>query len=491
MAVTRAGARPRPLGALEGWVPPSQQRPTTGPPGRILLLLGLVGVAGVMLALAGEIGAATSETWAAIIVAAILLAISVPIAAGAARRDNDPLLAWILIGSAAAKLFGGFARYSLSYTLNYSNGRTDANGYYNTGLTLADEGFELGGRIVGTRFIELLSGVIYTVIPPSRMAGFFVFAFLSWIGLFFFTRAFRIAFPNGNFRRYDALVLFLPSMLFWPSSIGKEAWMTLTIGITAYGAARLLAQRHGGYPILALGLWGTAMVRPHITLILALSVLVAYPVRRSAKKSTTAPITKTVGFGVMILLALVVASQAQAFFHADSLEPEAFSDALVEAQDRSSTGGSEFAAQPVRSIRDIPGAFIDVPFRPFPWEASDWMQLMAALEGLVLIVLFIRAAPRLLHLPREMLRRPYLMFAVVYSAGFAIAFSTISNFGILVRQRVQLIPLFLILIIPLGERVKSHADDGDPEPATPTGASPSSPRPTPARRTRAKPTPVG
>jgi hypothetical protein len=414
----------------------------------VLLVIGLVAVAGVMLGIAGEVGAATNETWAAIIVGAVLLAISVPIAAGAARRDDDPLLTWILVGSAAVKLLGGLARYSLAYTLNYSDGRTDANGYYNAGIAFADQGFDLSGRIIGTQFINIVSGVVYLVIPPSRLAGFFVFAFMGWIGLYFFTRAFRIAFPDGARRRYDALVLFLPSMLFWPSSIGKEAWMTMTIGIAAYGAARLLARRRGAFLILGLGLWGTAMVRPHVTLILVLAVVVAYPLRRSKTRTTAAPITKTVGFCVLLIAALVVASQAQRFFDVDSLEPESFSTALDEAESRSATGGSQFTAEPVRSIRDVPGAFIDVPFRPFVWEASDWLQMLAALEALVLLGMFIRAGPRLLHLPRELVRRPFLMFALVYSAGFVIAFSTIGNFGILVRQRVQLFPFLLFFAVP-------------------------------------------
>jgi hypothetical protein len=471
----------------------SPLRRVHGPPTRILLGVSLVAVAGMMLAVAGEVGAAASETWAAIIVAALLVAFSVPIAAGAARRDADPKLTWILIGSVAAKLLGAFFRYSLAYTIHYSDGRTDANRYFSIGIALADQGFEFGDRvgvgvgdaahqgIVGTHFIDLLTGAMYVVLPPSRLAGFFVFAFLSWIGLFFFTRAFRIAFPDGAHRRYDLLVLFLPSMLFWPSSIGKEAWMTMTIGLAAYGAARLLARRRGGYLVLGLGLWGTAMVRPHVTLILALAAVVAYPIRRSTKRSTAAPITKTVGFAVLVVAALVVASQAQAFFDVDSLEPESVTEVLNSAEERSATGGSEFSAEPVQSIRDLPEAFIAVPFRPFPWEATDWLQMLAAVEGLVLLGLFIRNAPRLLRIPRDMLRRPYITFAVVYSLGFVVAFSTIGNFGILVRQRVQLFPFLLVLVVPIGELVKRRWPEPEITPLPPARQSPSA---IPARTVR-------
>jgi hypothetical protein len=37
-------------------------------------------------------------------------------------------------------------------------------------------------------------------------------------------------------------------------------------------------------------------------------------------------------------------------------------------------------------------------------------------------------------------------FAAAYSVGFVMAFANIGNFGILVRQRTQLLPLFLVLL---------------------------------------------
>jgi hypothetical protein len=63
---------------------------------------------------------------------------------------------------------------------------------------------------------------------------------------------------------------------------------------------------------------------------------------------------------------------------------------------------------------------------------------------------------------------PYAAFAFFYSAGFIIAFSSVANFGILVRQRVQLLPLYLVLLsIPLPSVVESrgsHRAVADPAP---------------------------
>ena len=41
---------------------------------------------------------------------------------------------------------------------------------------------------------------------------------------------------------------------------------------------------------------------------------------------------------------------------------------------------------------------------------------------------------------------PYVMFSLIYTLVFVYAFSAIGNFGILVRQRVQVYPVFFVLL---------------------------------------------
>jgi hypothetical protein len=65
---------------------------------------------------------------------------------------------------------------------------------------------------------------------------------------------------------------------------------------------------------------------------------------------------------------------------------------------------------------------------------------------MMLLVLTLAAWPRLSGLPTLLRRNPWLVFAVVYTLAFVIAFSGFSNFGILARQRVLMIPFFLVLL---------------------------------------------
>jgi apolipoprotein N-acyltransferase len=72
--------------------------------------------------------------------------------------------------------------------------------------------------------------------------------------------------------------------------------------------------------------------------------------------------------------------------------------------------------------------------------------LVQSLEGLLLLVLLVRAWPRWRHLPTIMRASPYVTFCVVYAASFIWAFSGFGNFGILARQRVLMLPFFLVLL---------------------------------------------
>jgi hypothetical protein len=87
-----------------------------------------------------------------------------------------------------------------------------------------------------------------------------------------------------------------------------------------------------------------------------------------------------------------------------------------------------------------------VLFRPFPFEVRNAQALMTSLEGLSLLVLAGLSLRRLVRLPVEVFRRPYVAFAVVYTLAFIYAFSALGNFGLLARQRSQLLPALFVLL---------------------------------------------
>lgn len=113
---------------------------------------------------------------------------------------------------------------------------------------------------------------------------------------------------------------------------------------------------------------------------------------------------------------------------------------------QTTTGGSEFAPITADNPLKLPGSFVTVLFRPFPWEAGNANGVIASVEGMLLIYLMWRYRESVRSLPRQFLRYPYLTFAATYAFVFTVAFSYVGNFGILARQRTQMYPLFLVAL---------------------------------------------
>jgi hypothetical protein len=419
-----------------------------------ILVIGVALALGYLVALAWAMENLSYDVWGAMVVGPVLVAISVPILARAARADGDPMMGKILFAAFAAKMVGALLRYAVTFEVY--GGRADAGGYHGSGSRLAaafwdgtwdrvlhDEVPEL----VGTEFMRLATGMVYIVTGPTKLGGFLVFGWLSFWGLFCFYRAFRTAFPEGDHRRYTIALFFLPSLLYWPSSIGKEAWMLFTLGIVAYGAALVLTYRTHGYVVLGIGLAATALVRPHVTLLAFVAFFVAYLVRRrSWRESQLGLLGRLIGLAVIVAAGVLIVTQTAHFFHLDTIDGGSVDQVLDRTVDQSSDGGSEFATARVTSPAEYPYATLSVLFRPFPWEAGNAQALAAAIEGVVVMALFIISVPRLVRMPGFAVRTPYVMFALAYTGLFILAFSAIGNFGLLARQRTQVLPFVLVLI---------------------------------------------
>jgi hypothetical protein len=109
---------------------------------------------------------------------------------------------------------------------------------------------------------------------------------------------------------------------------------------------------------------------------------------------------------------------------------------------------------------------MSVLFRPYPWEAKNVANLLAAAESLLLAGLLVFSIGRLRFWPSSAWRRPILIYAAAYTLMFVVAFSSIGNGGILARQRVQMLPFLLLAVsVPAwrwwtGDRDGARSDGG-------------------------------
>jgi hypothetical protein len=454
---TKTPARPRDVEFDD--IPPARMPPVET---RVAVGVGsgLIGAAFTTLGLLLLFWAQMAGVMVAIFLIPIMLVASWPAFARQARREHDDRLAQLLLLALALKLLGSVVRYWVA--LHIYNGNADAVYYHETGEDLAMRfragDFNTGlASLSGTDFMTFFTGILYTITGPSIYAGFLLYSWLAFAGMFYMYRAFVIAVPDGNSRSYAMLLFFLPSMLYWPSSIGKEAWMLFTLGLVAFGVARLLTGRPWrGLLLAGIGVWLGTLVRPHVVGMAALGMVLAYVLARPPRRmGMLGPVVKLMALGVLVTLAVLLLGQTEDYLRNKGIEPQdGVSSVLQESARRTGTGGSNFQVD-VRgpSPSQFPIAVVTILFRPFLFEAHNAQAAVTALESFVLLCLTISRRRAVWQAIRHPRRRPYVAFVLVYMALFVFAFSTIANFGILARERTQLLPFFLVLlVIPSGRR---------------------------------------
>lgn len=377
----------------------------------------------------------------------VVMAIAYPLLARYASVERDFDLLGIVYLGLALRFVGSYYRFVIA---------ADAKSYYNYGVLFAesfrrlDFAVDLGRPVPGTGTVRWFSALVVVFTGPNIYLEFVVFTLIAFSGMLLFYRAFTTAFPTGDRKRYALLLFLWPSMAFWPSSIGKEALMMFGIGLGSYGAARMFAHRPLGMTALAGGLAVLALIRPHMALVVIVCVGVAYLFVRSVSGSVWLSGSKIVAIAVLLVGGAVIATQTAEFLKVDDFGQDQLDAAAQSATDRTSQGGAEFT--PIRADSSpiaFPAAVGTVLFRPLPFEAHSQEALIAAAEGVLLIAVTAASWRRLVLLPWKILREPYVAYALSMVLLFCFVFSVIANFGILTRQRTQVLPLlFVLLAIP-------------------------------------------
>lgn len=300
--------------------------------------------------------------------------------------------------------------------------------------------------VPGTGTLRLASGLVHAVSYDDLLVSFAVFTLAAFAGCLLFVQAWHVALPDDEVRRYATLLMVWPALVFWPSSLGKEAWMLFGLGLASLGVAHLLAHRAArGVPLLVVGLVWVGFVRPHVGLLVAGALAVA-ALLRSAAVQRGRLAARVLTAVVALVGGAMLADATAERFAVDRLGADQVAETLDQTAESTTTGSATFVSARVESPLDYPAAVITVLFRPFPGEAGGLDGLGSSLEAVTLAAVLGLGWRRVLHAVRRLRSDPYLLYATSFIASFCYAFAVIGNFGILVRQRTQVLPLLFLLV---------------------------------------------
>jgi uncharacterized membrane protein len=374
----------------------------------------------------------------------VILGLAIPWAIRAARREPS-VSSGFLVFALGMHLVGSMLRYLIIQSVYH--GVSDANGYVAAGSSLAPifRSFSLPPwPAIGTQSMNWLTGILFAFIGPTMLGGFVVCSTLSFIGAWFFYKAFCLAFPNGNKRLFALLIFLLPSIWYWPSSLGKDAIVMLFLGIATFGFANLFTGKViNGLLLGAAGLAGICMLRPPIAAALVLAAILGFALRPARERNPQSQ--------VIVWILVLPLLGGLAFFTIKSSETYMSGQSVIEAYetqqslDFSGGSGSNFQAPNIFSLYGPPVAILTSNFRPFPWEAGGMLPAIAGLEGLLVMALLLHRRREVFRALRSWRKNGMIVYVVGAFIGISLILSSLGNFGLLARQRTQVLPFLLML----------------------------------------------
>lgn len=369
-------------------------------------------------------------------------------------RPDEPWLPRLILLGTIVKLLAILARY-ISFAEFY-NKVGDAYVYDREGrelvafwvgerLTSPTEGMELSQSTL----IRWFTGVVYYLFGQDLLAAFFLFGLISLIGSYFWYRALVDSVPYVDKRLFLMFMLFAPSIVFWPASLGKEALMQVGVGAMAWATSLALTGRFArALPLAVGGGWLLYLIRPHLLALVTVAAAVPYFVGRVRHSGATSIARRPLGMVIIGLMVVFTVTAGTRFVGLTDLSLDSVEEQLDAQTASTSYGGSTYdhRGNSLTNPLYLPTGFVTVLFRPFLWEASNSFQLAAALESAALLWLTVHRRASILLALRRCRREPFLLYCIMLLVFYSATFSSLANFGLLTRQRSLVLPALYALI---------------------------------------------
>ena len=316
----------------------------------------------------------------------------------------------------------------------------DAIGYWRVPKAYTVETFKEGlfnGE--GTMFMYAFNYLFSNLLNMSYFSNTLLFSLFGFMGLtFFYLVAVQTVPYNKIISGYVLfpLIFFLPNLHFWSSGVGKDTTLFLCIGMFTYGLMKPFQR----IPLLVLAGLLSMAIRPHITLFLMVGFGLAY-----VFGGKVSPAQRIIFSAAMIAVGLAILPSVMEFAKIEEASAEGF--------DKFATGKAAVLS------RSSAGSAIDISSYPFPLKVlTFWFRpalfdikningLIAALENLLLLIVFIKAmrtSPIRAFKAAPFVIKGLVIFLVVGTLAFS---QSMGNMGIMIRMRNMFLPGMIIYLM--------------------------------------------
>lgn len=291
----------------------------------------------------------------------------------------------------------------------------------------------------GTMFMYAFNYIFSNLLNMSYLSNTLTYSLFGFMGMTLFYMIAVKTIPYTKIINGYALfplIFFLPNLHFWSAGVGKDTTLFLCIALFAYGVMKPLKR----IPLIVIGLAIAMAIRPHIVLFLFVGFGIAYVF--GGKVSGFQRILFSIvliGGGIAILPSVMEFAKIE---EASAAGFEQFATRKAEVLSRANTGSAiDISSYP------FPLKVLTFWFRPLFFDARNLNGLIASIENLALVSLFIMAMakkPLKAFKAAPFVIKGLVIFLIVGTLAFS---QSLGNVGIMIRMRNMFLPGMIIFIL--------------------------------------------
>lgn len=284
----------------------------------------------------------------------------------------------------------------------------------------------------GTRFTEALTYIISTSLDANYLNTTLVFNSFGALGLTLLNLSLRKYLTKLN--PLWILIVFIPSMSFWSSGVGKDSISFMATCLFLYGIVQSKRPKFS----LSVAFVAMFMVRPHIAAIMLFSFVIYFIL-----KSKTHIVLKTLLIPVISVGVLITLQFVQQYVGLDDASLESLDQYVDKRQGYNQGGGSSLDI----SSMSYPMQMFTYIFRPLPFEAHSAVALITSLENTALLLVFLYILFQSKSSFKTFFRNENLwLFMYIFLTCTILALTT-ANLGIATRQKWMFMPILIYLLV--------------------------------------------
>lgn len=315
-------------------------------------------------------------------------------------------------------------------------------------------------RIYGSGFGLNTTFIVYIVQAPKSIFGgsyldyFLVFQAIGFFGIAALMRIFEEIYLEAGTPQpiYIYALLFMPSLHYWTSAIGKDSLFFFAICISLWAAMQYKRR----WLALAMGILLMLAIRPHIAAIAVAAFAVTVIIDRNTRLVVKLPLFVASAAGTVFAIAAVWSA-----FRVDLISIDTVSDVLAS---REALATSESAGRSA-----VTGGFVirllSLLLRPLFFDANGALGLIVSMENLLLLVILALMVARLRTIIALAKGVAFVRYALVSTVVITLALSIgYYNVGLGIRQKATMIlPGILVAFVALQALLRGRREVHQPQ----------------------------